>query len=142
MGDYTEIKIDMRLRQETPEDVRATLRYMTCTLDGPRSGYEREDFEHAHPLFATPRWSYMLTCGSAYHEAEPSREWLEAGNRLRSISNFKHYDGEIGLFASWIREWCVPQDGPIITQMSEYDDEHLTVLAGDLTFTPDPRAKR
>lgn len=99
MGMYTELNLNVCLGAGTPYDVINILEYMVG--DGPKILNLP-----AHPLFSTERWDWMLTCDSYYFPAVSSStlNFDEIGKywQLSARSNFKNYNGEIGLFLDWI----------------------------------------
>lgn len=128
MGMYTEIQTNLILGKHTPPEVLERLRLMV------RGEIDRDDVKDAgkesfetlrHELFYCDRWDCLFTMGSAYFDASPNAVLGENPDgtwTLVSVANLKNYDNEIGKFADWVRPFCLPQEGPIVTAEFENDD--------------------
>ena len=108
MGEYTELRMDVVLKSDTPLDVVDALLVM-LRFD---VGLVMPD--HDHPLFRTPRWDRMFTCGSAYHPdahgSKMDRDEFTGQLKLHVHSSFKHYNNEIPLFMDWIKPYLDPEE--------------------------------
>ena len=64
MGHYTELKLDVALEENTPEDIIAILEAMIK---------KEVSFtpSNNHPLFSTSRWRRMFGGASSYFDASP-----------------------------------------------------------------------
>jgi len=137
MGDYTEFHFNAQLKANTPSEVVVTLNQM---LGHTKIGQERPK----HPLFSTDRWDIMLTCDSAYFDAE-SHSTLRYKRTAESYylcirSNFKHYDKEIPLFLDWIHPHLDKLEGGFLGFYRYEETEIPTLLymvkKGILQYTP------
>ena len=124
MGMYTELVMNVGLKDDTPQGVIDLLKAMVAgdgfTLKPPKA-YEHE------PLFSTDRWRHMLKSCSYYFIPESNSKIIEANGRYVSIRcDLKNYDGEIGKFADFIAPF-VECDG--FGGYSRYEeDDHPTLL--------------
>ena len=110
MGMYTEIYVNVELREDTPPEVHEFLSVFGATT--PPSD---------HPLFSTPRWdaifhggtrSYYFTRMGFYRYRAPDP--VHAG--LSLCADIKNYDSEIELFVDWITPYVAG---------NEYDRVHI-----------------
>jgi hypothetical protein len=135
MGMYTEIKVECDVRADG--DVLTALQIMFGDLDD--SAVDLGDLGHriGARLFHCDRWTMIGRCGSAYFDAEPSSSLERVANtagmsgdddvwRIRSISNLKNYDGEIGHFFAWLRPMVVGKSGQVIGHEWYEEDEEPT----------------
>jgi len=98
MGMYTELFLQVELKEDTPDSVLDTLNYML----GENIGYTP-----TRP-FGAERWDFMLRCASFYHypfahsvldgKPYPSHK----GHFLFVRCDFKNYTGELSGFLEWI----------------------------------------
>lgn len=102
MGMYTELVCALELKQDTPDLVINTLKYMVGTLG------ELEETP-THELFETDRWDFMLRGDSYYFEGVTNSNLYKdtlipqrPTYYLTIRCNFKNYDGEIEKFIDWI----------------------------------------
>ena len=108
MGMYTEFHFNVHLRTDTPEEVRAILRYMINRQHRPAS-------LPTHSLFLCSRWQMLFVCDSAYFAAITSSAFGEdeySAVALSVRSNLKNYGDEIINFLSWIT--------PYLDEMNDY----------------------
>lgn len=106
MGMYTELKLNVELKQEVPDTIINILKYML--------GEEIENLiKPEHDLFKTKRWTNMLYTDSSYFEEGASsilkydditKSWI-----LAIQCNFKNYDDEIKKFIDFISPYVVTQ---------------------------------
>ena len=124
MGMYTQLVMGAQLKKSTPETALEALR---CMVDARQI---QPTTLPAHPLFATPRWSLVLNCDSAYFDWESDSEFIQnlygSGYYLRVISNVKNYDNEIQLFLEWIAPYLDTQGFLGFTRYEE--DDHPTLI--------------
>lgn len=120
MGMYTEIFVNIDLKEHVPADILAVLRAM---CDGDRES----------PVLANmpSRWSYMFRDGSYY----TPRTWcsnltfdkISNAWSLLAKGDIKNYDGEIEEFFNWIMPWVDGVDGDFIGYL-RYEEDPLPVL--------------
>ena len=126
MGMYTEIRTNLIVNDL---DVVKILKWMLH--------HELEsdpDFEvPSHQFFKCERWRNTLVGGSAYFDEYLTEfdEIYYGRFHLKTVSNIKNYDGEIGKFADWIRPYCEPQPRPIVTEEYEGTRESLNCYYQD-----------
>jgi hypothetical protein len=104
MGMYTVLHLDIRLRDDLPDNIFNLLNHM---LNG--SG----EYPHPlpdHPLFTTDtRWDYMLCSSNAYASCIHQLERHEFfGIRMCVQSSFKNYNDEINKFLNWLAPYADP----------------------------------
>jgi hypothetical protein len=100
---YTELVMAIELKKDVPSQVIKVLSYMVG-----ENGVEPANLPN-HPLFKTPRWSFMLNSDSYYFDGITHSE-LEEDNLfpdhpyyyLSVRCNLKNYDEEIEKFIDWI----------------------------------------
>ncbi len=121
MGMYTELKLNVELKQDVPDEVIHILEYM---LDDSAHQPPLPD----HPLFKTARWSRMLHCGSPYFNTPTYSELLHEDSTyvLNIQCNFKNYDDEIDKFLDWLRPH-IQTEGIIGHHWYETDDEPTAI---------------
>lgn len=122
MGMYTKLSVDIRFRENLPEEVIAALNIMSGNND-----YVSQTLPE-HDLFKTPRWDFMLLCSSYYHTpfslTKFHKDEISQSYYLTSSSDFKNYNGEIGLFFDFIAPYV--EEG--FLGYSQYEEaEHQTL---------------
>ena len=107
MGMYTEIYVNVDLRENTPKDVIETLKAM-CT----------NNFNSWLLLDKPSRWRYMFHSGSCY---TPKTEcglltWDKIGNQwsLLAKGDIKNHESEIEAFFEWIMPYVEGEAGDFI----------------------------
>lgn len=105
MGMYTELFLQLKLKDDLPTEIVQTLRYM---LDND-CGAPKE------PPFDASRWNWMLRCSSHYHYPyahsfldEPTYNGDSYHFFVRC--DFKNYSGELEGFLEWIAPYVETQD--------------------------------
>lgn len=102
MGMYTIFHLDVRLRDDLPDNI-------FHLLDTMVSGSPYPYALPKHPLFETTRWDYMLCSNNAYASCVHQLERHEFfGLRLCVQSSFKNYDNEIAKFLDWFAPYADP----------------------------------
>ena len=121
MGMYTEIYVNVDLREDTPKDVIETLKAM-CAKDSES------------PLLADKpsRWSYMFNNGSYY---TPNTEcglltWDTIGNQwsLLAKGDIKNYEDEIEAFFEWLMPHVEGELGDFIGYTRYEESEKPTLI--------------
>jgi hypothetical protein len=134
MGMYTEIKVECDVRAD--DDALTALQIMFGDADERTVDLKALAFNLHHRLFLCDRWTCIGRMSSAYfdtsREAVSSLEPVGDGVwRIRSISNLKNYDGEIGHFFDWLRPMVVGEPGQVIGhswyEEAQYDEEPTPV---------------
>lgn len=96
---YTALHLGVEIVPTAPKEVIDALYLMVGT-------YEAVPTLPDHPLFQTPRWHHMLTCGSYYFDVQTHSEltWDDTASTyfLTVNSNFKNYDCELDHFLDWL----------------------------------------
>lgn len=134
MGMYTEIRVNAVFTKETPPEVRTIIESMVMQSDFPAQAPK-------HPFFETARGHRLLTSGSSYFCEDPNQSITpraDGGFELRATASIKNYDGEIAKFADWIRPYCMPQEGPLVTEEYEEYRGRLTSYFQDGHIERDP----
>lgn len=118
MGMYTIFHLDIRLRDDLPEDILHLLEHM---LHG-NGTYVRT--LPKHPLFETQRWDYMLCSNNSYASCVHQLEKHEFfGIRLCVQSSFKNYDNEIVKFLDWLAPYADPDmDDNVFVGYERYEE--------------------
>lgn len=113
MGRYTELKFDVKLKQDTPENVVNILKRVINERDlgHDKALFSKEDVfkpELNHPFFKCERW-YMLFLSTNFgHEMQGGRFYEENGRWIINLhTEFKNYDSEIDNFFDWIKPFIV-----------------------------------
>lgn len=122
MGMYTKLSVDIRFRENLPEEVITALNIMSG------NNYYVSQALPEHDLFKTPRWDFMLLCSSYYHTPfslnKFTKDEISKTYYLTSSSDFKNYNGEIDLFFDFIAPYV--EDG--FLGYSQYEEaEHPTL---------------
>jgi len=96
MGDYTEIYVNVDLKEGTPNTVLDVLRAMV--------NCEEVECLKPHP----PRWSYLFNDGSCYTpRGSCANLTYDFGQySLLAKGDIKNYGGEIEAFFEFIKPWC------------------------------------
>lgn len=119
---YTELNIDIRLKEKTPKNIIDVLEYM---LDNERDKPETPK----HRLFDTDRWSRMLKSNSYYFDGNvaSSLKYDDIANEyfLNLQFNLKNYWSEIEKFVDWIKPHA-SRDG--FWWYTRYEEEELPTL--------------
>ena len=105
MGMYTQIYVKATFKENLSDNVVNIIKYMLKMDD-----IKLEDLDLPnHPLFKTDRWEWMLQSSSFYHIpfAVNRFEYNEISKNyyLIAVADFKNYDGEIGKFFDWIKQY-------------------------------------
>ena len=103
MGMYTELFLQVQLKEGVPEPILNTLRFMLG-----------EDVkEEVSPPFESPRWEWMLRSSSHYHYpvAHSFLDYLGYVDRyyLFIRCDFKNYNSEIESFLKWVSPYVEPE---------------------------------
>ena len=122
MGMYTEIFVNVDLREDTPPDVIATLKAM-CEKDGDSPTLQEKP----------DRWGYLFNSGSYYTPKTEcgSLTWNELAQQWSLIAkgDIKNYAGEIEAFFAWIMPYVDGEEGEFVGY-SRYEES----LTPDLVF--------
>ncbi len=120
MGMYTEIYVNVDLKEDTPTEVLNTLRAM-CDKDGDS------------PLLADKprRWSYLFNDGSYYTPLTDCGKFTYddiAGQwSLLGKGDIKNYEGEIEAFFEWLMPHIDAYEGEFIGY-HRYEEKLLPTL--------------
>lgn len=129
MGMYTELNIGVAFRKDTPTDIISILKHM-LNEDEPLL-YELPN----HPLFSTPRWTFMLVCDSYYFDGQTdsSIHYDDISNQyyLNVRCNLKNYDGEIKKFMDFIQPYLDTRGFLGYTRYEEDGDPTLIYNSGN-----------
>ena len=100
MGMYTHLVLNVTFKEDTPQEVIDTIRYMVGDT-------EVEPPKQDHKLFKCDRWSFCLRCDSAYFMGCTSTVFQnEYGNWYLTVnSNCKNYTSEYQKFLDYIRPY-------------------------------------
>ena len=118
MGMYTEIYVNVNLKQDTPGEVISALIAM-CTKDSKNT------------TLPYPRWAYLFNDGSFYTPKtecgkltynDISKQWSLLGK-----GDIKNYDGEIEAFFKWLMPYIDARIGEFIGY-SRYEEEFSPTL--------------
>lgn len=126
MGMYTELHFNAELKDDVPEDVMDTLRFMV--------GLESEPPLNTpdHPLFSTYRWDFMLECDSYYFPASTRSELVYAEPNddyyLCIRCNLKNYDKEIQKFIDWITPYVDSAEGECLGYYRYEECDQPTII--------------
>lgn len=101
MGYYTEAKINLSLKEDTPKEVISALKY----LEGKEELSELPD----HEFFRCRRHQALIQKGAPYRYRGAVYETYDWGQpahyEVESYASLKDYDNEIRKFCDWIRPW-------------------------------------
>ena len=121
MGMYTEIYVNVDLKENTPQSVLDVLKAM-CEKDG-----------NAECLKDKPtRWAYLFNNGSYYTPStevgilscdDISKQWSLLGK-----GDIKNYQGEIEAFFEFIKPWC---DDEFVGYFRYEEDREPTLIYCD-----------
>jgi len=113
MGYYTELKFDVKLKQDTPENVVNILKRVINERDlgHDKVLFSTEDVfkpELDHPFFKCERW-YMLFLSTNWNDEMQGGRFHEENGRwiINLHTEFKNYDSEIDNFFDWIKPFIV-----------------------------------
>jgi hypothetical protein len=126
MGMFTELNCAFRLEKETPQEIIAILLFMAGMTDV-------EPSLPSHPLFATERWSHVLTgtrldtyTFGDVHSTVRLDEFDEKYH-VTIRSNLKNYQGELEKFLDWITPYMDAMYGDFIGY-SRYEETEVPTL--------------
>jgi len=126
MGMYTELHFNAELKEDTPEEVIALLRFMLGDIE------EQMDPSPEHLFFKTTRWNWMLKCDSYYFAADThSTLRYDDIGRCRYLCircNLKNYDDEIEHFLDWIMPYIDASPGDFLGFHRYEENEEPTVI--------------
>ena len=128
MGMYTEIYVKAVLKENVDDNVINILKYMLGIDD-----VELEDLTiPSHSLFETERWHCMLRSGSYYHIPYSVKlfEYNDISENYYLVvrSDFKNYQGEIGKFFDWIKQYLEQDYYKTFMGYSLYEEEYEPTL--------------
>lgn len=99
MGMYTELVVGIQLKQDAPEDVVETLKYMAGDIEYLAT-------VPIHSLFQTSRWKHMFRSSSYYFDGDTRSTMryddISKAYHLTIRCDLKNYDSEIEEFLDWI----------------------------------------
>lgn len=100
MGYYTEFKVELKFKQDTPEDIIVFLKKILIEKD-----YSiKPKFEHK--FFQCDRW-LSLFISTNYEKVENTKMWYDGYFKIIIHSSFKNYGNEIEEFMDWISPYVV-----------------------------------
>lgn len=129
MGDYTRFEFNAVLRKDTPKEVLDVLAF---ALDGDTDCDTLPPFDlPEHPFFRTEHWLSIFWGATSIHpdtlpengRPNPVLEEGADGLRLKVLSSFKNYDGEVKSFCDWIGPYLNVEDG---TEVGSTQFEYAT----------------
>ena len=119
MGMYTEIYVNVDLKEDTPDSILDVLRAM-CRVEG-----------YSVPDDLPLRWAYLFNDGSFYTPLTSCRNLtfndISKQYSLLGKGDIKNYEGEIEKFFEWITPWVDAENGSFIGY-SRYEDCQLPEL--------------
>jgi hypothetical protein len=122
MGMYTELVVSTSI-VDNPEVINVLKLMIAEDLDVP----EIKELPK-HPLFETPRWTYMLRSASYYFTPIASSllqyDKISKNWSFINRSDFKNYDNEINLFLGWLDPYIDAVDGEMIGY-SRYEESDV-----------------
>lgn len=127
MGDYTQVKLKVKLRKETPSRILDLIHYMIRpNLFGiqvkPPTLMETAE----HKLFQCERWTVMLTMRGSFEEWESPiivKTEAEGGPWFSCLSDVKNYDREWEHFLIFLSPWVDEAPGKVV---GHYDNNSLS----------------
>ncbi len=128
MGMYTDFKLDVRLKYETPDNV---IKVLEAMLDCDKIDKLQEDNVPDHILFTTEgsRWSFMLYMESSYFRTGISTLTYNTQHKYYKLSvscSFKNYTNDIEHFLSWIKPWINEKQKKVIGSHRYEEDQDET----------------
>ena len=123
MGMYTEIYVNVDLKEDTPKAVIDTLQYI-CKGNTPEGFPSRTGSLFQDCSYYTPR-----TCVSRLTYDEIGKQWSLLGK-----GDLKNYEDEIKHFFDWIKPWVDGWPGDFIGYHRYEEAQEPT-----LVFLPQPR---
>ena len=127
MGMYTEIYVNVGLKEDTPETIIATLQTI-C------NGYTPEGFpSRTGSLFRDCSYYTPRTCVSHLTYDEISKQWSLLGK-----GDLKNYEDEIEYFFNWIMLWVEGWPGDFIGYHRYEESQEPTLVF--LPALPTPEA--
>lgn len=126
MGMYTRLTIWPEIERESA--AVPVLQYLTdARVETPPPAEAT-----GHPLFDTPRWKWLLTCSSYYHQTQGSRfvfDDIAKAWWLNVDSSLKDYNDEIALFLDWLAPHLTRHQSREFIGFHQYEErEHPTLL--------------
>jgi len=133
MGDYTRLTLNVKLKSDTPVDVREILTFLTS--DGEISNALAEiifldQFRILQvlddPFFKCDRWSSVLSCSCVYLPSTCKNQFIQEGDEYRLIGSgsIKEYDDEYVKFLTWLLPYMTVSEGDVIGY-TEFDLDKL-----------------
>lgn len=128
MGMYTQIYVKATFKENLSDNVVNIIKYMLNMDD-----VKLEDLDLPnHPLFKTDGWEWMLQSSSFYHIpfAVNRFEYNEISKNyyLIAVADFKNYDGEIGKFFDWIKQYLEQDYYKTFMGYSLYEEDYEPTL--------------
>lgn len=130
MGMYTEFRLNVSLKKDTPSDIIRVLHYMANSDDA--IDFQLPD----HEFFKCQRWSSLFLMSSAYFDTgypSLSKDNLFSNYNLSVHSSLKNYDGEIRKFMNWIMPYINAENHEILGYHKyEEDDKSSAIVMGSI----------
>lgn len=127
MGMHTELRVNCRLKADTPQQVVDVLRYLADgdTMQLPKFALPE------HPLFSCDRWRYLMRMSSSYFDDEPSAGVVKWRGRwhVLSVANLKNYDDEIAKFIDWLSPHVDAAPGTVWAEHRYEERDEATLVA-------------
>lgn len=118
MGMYTQVKLNIKLKEDTPYNIMNALDWMIEYRDELAIKPERDE----HPLFCCERVHVMLRMNGSFDDWEaPVRE----GYNFSCLSDVKAYDGEWYKLMDYLSPWVDAEEGEILGTY-HYEEELLS----------------
>lgn len=130
MGYYTQFKVSIKLRYDTPEVVISMINKIVnnCDIGLPEgtvlysAGQEIPPEKIDHEFFKCTRWASLFL--SVYDHEGPPNSFKKINNTwtLQLHSDFKNYDSEIEQFINWISPYIKVRKKKIYIGWSKGED--------------------
>jgi hypothetical protein len=124
MGMYTELVLNVKLKNDVPAAVITMLQYMVGALDNPPE-------LPVHELFNTDRWPMVLNSGSYYFIPRSNTKLIhDAGGSwyLSSRADLKNYDSTTEKFVDWLMPYIDGLPGEFLGYSRYEDDDDPTLI--------------
>lgn len=138
MGTYTDFFLNVKLAANMPAEMVQTLTWMACRDMDAEEWIDRAESIgalHAHPLFETPRWLFLLQGGGPgmehFEQRKSSFTQQADGYELIVQSCLNVPYDEIRLFCDWLGSFALGMPGTQVGATVCFEDDTVGSIVLD-----------